>query len=469
MNSQENNGNKSIGDDLNNSSSSQTEEARIPIQTIPSKTLECSSAHELVQINMPPPPPPPPVFQKKVNFTMAASLETCSSRNNPLKKNLLPKSSLKKKTTTLAGSGFLPQEKSPIERSWSLTKMFTKITTPSLHFNAVGLSDVEPGLRRAGGSLNLQTKVQEQIYRSQSVPILNDNTHYKRIDAFFRVIPTTSRVKDFDAMMPMPIPMDDDAEGDDIAEDEAVCRICLVELCEGGETLKMACSCKGELALAHKECAIKWFSIKGNKTCDVCHQDVENLPVTLLRVQSTARNLGNNTTVADDHHVELNAYSDIYRVWKETPILVIVSTLAYFCFLEERLVRNMRASSIALSLPFSCVIGLLSSMTSSAMAKPRYLWLYASIQFTLVVIFGQIFKSVVKGRQPIISILLATFAGFGVAICGRFIVVEVLRLRRRRLSISNQRHEYPPDIENEVVSSSRLVQSPPSSPPPAGT
>ncbi|RDY13700.1 Mediator of RNA polymerase II transcription subunit 15a, partial [Mucuna pruriens] len=66
-----------------------------------------------------------------------------------------------------------------------------------------------------------------------------------------------------------------------MVEEEADCRICLLEL-RGADTLKKECSCKGELALVHQECAVKWFSIKGNRTCDVCKREVRNLPVSIV-------------------------------------------------------------------------------------------------------------------------------------------------------------------------------------------
>ncbi|PKI51976.1 hypothetical protein CRG98_027628 [Punica granatum] len=239
--------------------------------------------------------------------------------------------------------------------------------------------------------------------RSLSVPVNNKERSIRRMDSFFRVIPSTPCAKEGDTIIDISPTIDPEtgADGEDIPEEEAVCRICLVELNEGGETLKMECSCKGELALAHQDCAVKWFSIKGNKTCDVCRQEVKNLPVTLLRIQSV----------------------------QEVPVLVIVSMLAYFCFLEQLLVGKMGTGAIAISLPFSCVLGLLSSMTASTMVKSRYIWVYASIQFALVVLFAHVFYSLVH-LQAVLSVLFATFAGFGVAMSGSSILVEFLRWRR---------------------------------------
>lgn len=394
-------------------------------------------------------PPTPGATPKRVNFLLTpssnearnniASPGPSSSRGKSSIKNLLPKMSFihrnsaadTEKATNPDPDASITglREKPSIARSLSFTKLFTPRSrrASSLPATPIGNSSKESSHseRVCSTPQPTSTGLQRTIPRSRSVPVNDKEDSIRRMDSFFRIIPSTPGQKEGDVMPNISQTADhDDTDGEDIPEEEAVCRICLVALSEGGETLKMECSCKGELALAHKECAVKWFSVKGNRTCDVCKQEVQNLPVTLLRIQS----IHNGTVGGTRFEME-----DLgrYRLWQEVPVLVVVSTLAYFCFLEQLLVGKMGTGAIAISLPFSCVLGLLASITSSTMVKSRFVWVYASFQFGLVVLFAHLFYSLVH-LQAILSVLFASFAGFGFAMSGSSILVEFFRWKRRR-------------------------------------
>uniref|UniRef100_A0A0E0KM21 RING-CH-type domain-containing protein n=1 Tax=Oryza punctata TaxID=4537 RepID=A0A0E0KM21_ORYPU len=271
------------------------------------------------------------------------------------------------------------------------------------------------------------------MYRSQSLPMnmkkLNNGKSFKRMNSLggvYRVVPSTPSVPVTSSnVIPDIVPSEPgDEDGEDIPEEEAVCRICMVELSEGSDTLKLECSCKGELALAHKHCAMKWFTMKGTRTCEVCKEDVQNLPVTLVRVQSMQQ--------PELQAIPANASRyDRFRMWQGAPILVIVSILAYFCFLEQLLVARDGIAALAISLPFSCILGLFSSLTTTSMVARRYVWIYATIQFLFVVFFTHLFYRYLH-LQAVISIILATFAGFGVGMTGNSIIVEIIRWRTAR-------------------------------------
>ncbi|XP_042944756.1 uncharacterized protein LOC122278641 [Carya illinoinensis] len=281
-------------------------------------------------------------------------------------------------------------------------------------------------------------------HRSHSVPELSKEGSVS-VPGGFRVIPSTPRRFERTVTTTTNLSLGDDIDGnndggEDIADEEAVCRICYVELGEGADTLKMGCSCKGELALAHKECAVKWFSIKGNKICDVCKQEVQNLPVTLLRIQNVlALNLQESGPQADVPRHRWQRY--FVRIWQDVPVLVIVGMLAYFSFLEQLLISKMGSCAIAISLPFSCIFGLLASMAATTMVSRKYIWVYAAIQFGLVVLFGHLFNSLVRilRIQPVLSVLVATLTGFAVKMCGHSIIVEVWKWRTSSPSSPNQR------------------------------
>ncbi|CAH2054319.1 unnamed protein product [Thlaspi arvense] len=426
---------------------------------------------------------------KRVNFSpmssprigqRGASLSpsSSSSRNRPHSlKNLIPKLSFKnrysnnnnmdiEKAEDLAFASSPSSGNGRDRSTWTLTNILTPRLkkTESLPVTPIAHSNPESmhGRYMVDPVTSMKKGPPLPIHRSRSVPAFNKDGSLRQ-SGVFRVIPTPNMTPARNIIKLNDSNVDG---GEDVPEEEAVCRICMVELGEDSEAFKMECMCRGELALAHKECTIKWFTIKGNRTCDVCKQEVQNLPVTLLRMQNSQRSLGAaDTESARYRQVKIqttplgtktktifmdiiNRYSCPFSVWQDVPVLVIVSMLAYFCFLEQLLLTKMKSGAIAISLPFSCVLGLLASMTSTTMVKKQYVWIYATVQFGLVVLFSHIFFSLVH-MQPVVTILLATLVGFGLTMIGATGVAEFSKWRR-----SHRTAEPPVQTTDESMSGS---------------
>ncbi|CAH8389736.1 unnamed protein product [Eruca vesicaria subsp. sativa] len=80
---------------------------------------------------------------------------------------------------------------------------------------------------------------------------------------------------------------------------ERDCRICHMTLdasnLESGVPIELGCSCKEDLAAAHKHCAETWFKIKGNKICEVCGSIAGNVVVNVEAETDETRNEANGT------------------------------------------------------------------------------------------------------------------------------------------------------------------------------
>ncbi|KAL3812781.1 hypothetical protein ACJIZ3_014049 [Penstemon smallii] len=244
---------------------------------------------------------------------------------------------------------------------------------------------------------------QETISRSLSVP-----------EKVFFIVRSPSlatrenHVTDIDGGQITSSPAHEDRE---IPEEEAVCRICF-DTCEERNTFKMECSCKGALELVHEDCAIKWFSMKGNRLCEVCGNEVSNLPVTLLRLPKV-------TQRDNREHNHQNSLS----AWQDFGVLVLISTVCYFFFLEELLIHQMNNKSLIMSAAFSFTLGLTSSIFAVILAIKEYIWTYAALEFALVALFLQIFYSLLHFKS-VHAILISWALGFGLAICINYMYIK---------------------------------------------
>eukprot|EP00249_Psilotum_nudum_P015842 c25547_g1_i1 orf=414-2012(+) len=398
---------------------------------IPERLLEQSDPG-IVRVNLPPTPGSNKGSRSLIRGILRRpSFKSRASNSDVQKNGLTSSASLKVFGSQGNGkvSGFMSFSWAHALRPLSARRTSSLPVTPVAAASSFG-SNSQHGVLLIDGASSSKLYAKGNIVRSLSVPTWKAGS-LKRLGsagaAMILVRPATPRVPLVDATGNLKeiIPVkngDEEERGDEILEEEAVCRICMDALNEEGDTLKMECSCKGELALAHEECVMKWFGIRGNRTCDVCGQEVKNLPVTLIRLPTESTDGSQQTQVAQS--------VDMHRMWQDVPVLVMISMLAYFCFLEQLLANAMGSSALAIALPFSCILGLLASITAATIVKRRFIWIYAAFQFGLVILLSHLFYSVLH-VEAVMAILLGSLAAFGLGMSANALISEYIKWKSR--------------------------------------
>ncbi|XWS43796.1 hypothetical protein CRYUN_Cryun16bG0134800 [Craigia yunnanensis] len=103
-----------------------------------------------------------------------------------------------------------------------------------------------------------------------------------------------------------------------LAKVEKDCRICHLGLesnsHESGVPIELGCSCKDDLAAAHKHCAEAWFKIRGNKTCEICHSIARNV-VGVNEIELTEQSNETNSSTAPAAVSRPAPYTDSRSFW----------------------------------------------------------------------------------------------------------------------------------------------------------
>ncbi|KAJ8441721.1 hypothetical protein Cgig2_019108 [Carnegiea gigantea] len=204
----------------------------------------------------------------------------------------------------------------------------------------------------------------------------------------------------------------ENGDDEEIPEEEAICRICY-DACDEGNTLKMECSCKGALRLVHEQCAVKWFSIRKNKTCEVCGHEVLNLPVTLLRASSNVQ--GTNTPQVNHRTVNSRAIRTIC-------IHIRAYSIRAGCHLGYYL--------ISAELDDFFADEFINLKLCLAAAIREYLWTYAAVEFAFVAVILWLFYNVLR-LNPVYAVLLSSVLGFAIAMSLNALYIHIFFWRVR--------------------------------------
>ncbi|CAL0329572.1 unnamed protein product [Lupinus luteus] len=132
--------------------------------------------------------------------------------------------------------------------------------------------------------------------------------------------------------------VDDDSRRVSCVNDkvEKECRICQMglesESEECGVAIELGCCCKGDLGVAHNNCAQAWFKIKGNRTCEICHSVAHNIYGENSETREILSDNNNVTSTASTITTPSTPSSETPRFWHAHRFLNFLLACIVFAF-----------------------------------------------------------------------------------------------------------------------------------------
>ncbi|KAL9685370.1 hypothetical protein QQ045_022820 [Rhodiola kirilowii] len=421
-------------------------------------------SEEFVRIDMPPSPNPTP---EKMNlFGSTSELSVGSSSNSENSSRGLPpepkdSGSLNMEEAailSLGGLQFTPSENSSFLRSRSLTRQMERSMPASpIALNSNGVGE------------------QQTIFRSCSVPeTYTDETIRENRGRVLRVVPNRRMAGRDRTLSSASLITNGEEDQDDITEEEAVCRICFEEFGEELKTFKLECNCRGDLALVHRECSQRWFDLRGNRTCEICRAEVQNIIVTVSRRPAVENGSLNqlqlqqppplptiNTAIeatidatTDTTNNETTDATIDNRIWHELPVLAVGSVVGYFmCMKLIQISQGGDKDYTGIyGISFSCFLGLLTSFLAAIFGQREHVWIYALAQFVIFTVFTQFFF--LFHLEPIVAIPLAIVLAIGISSGAHPVYRAIKKLREdwRNDQLNNNPQSDAPPTEGTAES-----------------
>lgn len=160
-------------------------------------------------------------------------------------------------------------------------------------------------------------------------------------------------------------------------------------------------------------------------------QEVRNLPVTLLRLPPNSLRGNRRARRGSRQNVNSqNSPSESASAWQDFMLLVLISSVCYFFFLEQLLILDLKAQAIVIAAPFALTLALLASILAVILAIKQYIWTYAAFEFTLVAIIFYVSYSLLH-LKPIVAILLSGTFSFGIAMAVNALYIYYFDMRVR--------------------------------------